>query len=80
MLVMSAGFMMGNFEIDDTDGLKGQGCAALPFGAWEDPPLAALHHLHQVSHLHTLRRVEWQYLPNYQQYSKHRLFWSLNMI
>ena len=41
--------MMSGFEIDDTDGLKGQGCQATPFAGWEDPPLAALHHLHQVT-------------------------------
>lgn len=43
---------MSNFGVDDTDGLKGQGCGALPFDTWEDPPLAALHHLQQVSHCH----------------------------
>ena len=42
--------MMSNFEADDSDAFKGQGCGALPFAGWEDPPLplAALHHLHQV--------------------------------
>ena len=47
--VLPAGFMMSNFEADESDGLKGQ---HLPFAGWEDPPLAALHHLHQVSHNH----------------------------
>lgn len=44
--------MMSNFEADESDALKGQGCGALPFAGWEDPPLplTALHHLHQVSH------------------------------
>ena len=43
---------MSNFEADDSDAFKGQGCGALPFAGWEDPPLplAALHHLHQVGH------------------------------
>ena len=50
--LLPVGFMMSNFEADDADAFKGQGCGALPFAGWEDPPLplAALHHLHQVSH------------------------------
>lgn len=50
--LLAAGFMMSNFGADESDAFKGQGCGALPFAGWEDPPLplAALHHLHQVSH------------------------------
>ncbi|KAL3149206.1 hypothetical protein ABBQ32_002032 [Trebouxia sp. C0010 RCD-2024] len=43
-----SGFMMTNFEADNSNGLKGQGSGPLPFAGWEDPPLGALHHLHQV--------------------------------
>lgn len=49
-LVAAAGFMMTNFETDNSNGLKGQSSGPLPFAGWEDPPLGALHHLHQVSH------------------------------
>ena len=49
--LLPAGFMMSNFEADDPNGLKGQASGPLlPFAGWEDPPMAALHHLHQVSH------------------------------
>ena len=44
---------MSSFEIGDCEGIKVEpgldGGVGLPFAGLEDTPLAALHHLHQVS-------------------------------
>ncbi len=51
--VRVAGFMMSSFEVGDCEGIKAEpgleGGMGLPFAGLEDTPLAALHHLHQVS-------------------------------
>ncbi len=45
--------MMSSFEVGDCEGIKAEpgldGGVGLPFAGLEDTPLAALHHLHQVS-------------------------------
>ena len=51
------GFMMSSFEVGECEAIKaedgveggvGGGVGGPAFGALDDPPLAALHHLHQV--------------------------------
>ena len=45
--------MMSSFEVGDCEGSRAEpgldGGVGLPFAGLEDTPLAALHHLHQVS-------------------------------
>ena len=39
---------MSSFEVGESQGPKAEPGVELPFGGLEEPPLAALHHLHQV--------------------------------